>query len=52
MCEDLRFAEEDKVRLVVVNEVFEVEDIPAEAFNIPSQSNEGINWGERGRIVG
>ena len=45
-------AEEDKVGLVVVKEVFEVEDIPAEAFNIPSQSNKGINWGKRGRICG
>ena len=36
IAEDLRFSKKDDVRLVKVNIVLEVEEIPGYAFNIPS----------------
>ena len=34
---DLGLGEEDKVGLVIVSEVFEVEDIPTKTFDIPGE---------------
>ena len=41
MTVDLGFADVDEVRLMDIKEVFEVEDIPKEALNVPGESNEG-----------
>ena len=43
MCKDLRLADQDKIRAMEVNKVLEVEDIPAEALDVPGESSEGCD---------
>ena len=41
MSVDLGFTDVDEVRLMDIEEVLEVKDIPKEAFDVPGESNEG-----------
>ena len=41
MTEDLGFRNQDEVRFVEINEVFEVEDVATEALHVPGEDNKG-----------
>ena len=41
MCKDLRLADQDEIRAMEVDEVLEVEDIPAKTLDVPGESSEG-----------
>ena len=42
--EDLWFHKEDEIWLVAVNIIFQIEDVPRQAFHIPRQSLKGRKW--------
>ena len=41
MTEDLVFGDQDEIRFVKINKVFEVEDVATEALHVPGEDNKG-----------